>query len=54
MLVEVMKKFDIYLHQLTPNALVRLEIFIWAIKSKAWSSMLTSFAIFISFITKQR
>jgi hypothetical protein len=28
MLVEVLKKFDIFLHQLTPNALVSMEIFI--------------------------
>jgi hypothetical protein len=28
MVVEVLKKFNIYLHKLTPNALVILEIFI--------------------------
>jgi hypothetical protein len=28
MLVEVLKKFVIYLHRLTPNALVRMTIFI--------------------------
>lgn len=31
---EVHKKFDIYLHQLTPNALVRLGIFIWTVRSQ--------------------
>jgi hypothetical protein len=28
-LVVVLKRFNIYLHQLTPNAIVRLGIFIW-------------------------
>jgi hypothetical protein len=30
---EVLKKFEIYLHQLTPNAIVRLSIYIWALRS---------------------
>jgi hypothetical protein len=34
MLVEVLKKFGIFLHQLTPDALVKVEIFIWAIRSQ--------------------
>jgi hypothetical protein len=34
MLVEVLKKFDIYLHQQTPNALTRMGIFIWAMRSQ--------------------
>jgi hypothetical protein len=31
MIREVLKNFEIYLHQLTPNAFVRLSIFIWAL-----------------------
>ena len=31
MIGEVLKKFEIYLHQLTPNAIVRLNVFIWAL-----------------------
>jgi hypothetical protein len=31
MIGEVLKKFDIYLHQLTPNAIVRLSVYIWAL-----------------------
>ena len=27
----VLKNFEIYLHQLTPNAIVRLNVFIWAL-----------------------
>jgi hypothetical protein len=33
MIREVLKNFEIYLHQLTPNAIVRLSIFIWALRS---------------------
>jgi hypothetical protein len=34
MIAEVLKNFEIYLHQLTPNAIVRLNIFIWALRSQ--------------------
>jgi hypothetical protein len=33
MIGEVLKNFEIYLHQLTPNAIVRLSVFIWALRS---------------------
>jgi hypothetical protein len=33
MIGEVLKNFEIYLHQLTPNAIVRFNIFIWALRS---------------------
>jgi hypothetical protein len=31
MVGEVLKKFEIYLHQLIPNAIVRLSVYIWAL-----------------------
>jgi hypothetical protein len=31
---DVLKKFEIYLHQLTPNAIVRLSVYIWALRSQ--------------------
>jgi hypothetical protein len=31
MIGEVLKRFEIYLHQLTPNVIVRLSIYIWAL-----------------------
>jgi hypothetical protein len=34
MIGEVLDNFEIYLHQLTPNAIVRLNIFIWALRSQ--------------------
>jgi hypothetical protein len=37
MVGEVLKNFEIYLHQLTPNAIVRLSVFIWALRSQGMS-----------------
>jgi hypothetical protein len=34
---EVLKNFEIYLHQLTPNAIVRLSVYIWALRSHGMS-----------------
>jgi hypothetical protein len=34
MIGEVLDNFEIYLHQLTPNAIVRLSIFIWSLRSQ--------------------
>jgi hypothetical protein len=34
MLVEVFKRFEIYLHQLTPDALIKVGVFIWAVRSQ--------------------
>jgi hypothetical protein len=34
MIQEVLKNFEIYLHQLTPNAIVRLSVFFWALRSQ--------------------
>jgi hypothetical protein len=34
MLVEVLKIFKIYLHQLTPKALIKIGVFIWAMRSQ--------------------
>jgi hypothetical protein len=38
MIGEVLKKIEIYLHQLTPNAIVRLTIYIWALRSQGKSA----------------
>jgi hypothetical protein len=35
MIADVLKKFGIYFHQLTPNAIVRLSVYIWALRSQA-------------------
>jgi hypothetical protein len=38
MIGEVLKKFEIYLHQLAPNAIVRLSVYIWAFRSQGKSA----------------
>jgi hypothetical protein len=37
MIGEVLKFFEIYLHQLTPNTIVRLNVFIWALRRQGMS-----------------
>jgi hypothetical protein len=39
MIADVLENFEIYLHQLTPNAIVRLNVFIWALRSQEWSRL---------------
>jgi hypothetical protein len=34
MLVEVLRTFETYLHQLTPKALIKVGVFIWAMRSQ--------------------
>jgi hypothetical protein len=31
-LVEVLKTFEIFLHQITPKAIIRMGIFVWAVR----------------------
>jgi hypothetical protein len=33
-LVEVLKTFEIFLHQITPEAIIRMEVFVWAVRSQ--------------------
>jgi hypothetical protein len=40
---EVLKKFEIYLHKLTPNAIVRLNVYIWALQSQGKSANVEGF-----------
>jgi hypothetical protein len=42
-IADVLKKFGIYLHQLTPNAIVRLSVYIWALRSQAVEPFADSF-----------
>jgi hypothetical protein len=41
--VEVLKIFEIYLHQLTPEAIIRMNIFVWAMKSQGLEPNAKSF-----------
>jgi hypothetical protein len=40
---DVLQKFGIYFHQLTPNAIVRLSVYIWALRSQAVEPFADSF-----------
>jgi hypothetical protein len=37
--VEVLKIYQVYLHQITPEAIIRMGIFVWAMRTRAWSQM---------------
>ena len=39
--VEVLKIFEVYLHQLTPEAIIRLNIFVWAVRSQGLKCRIT-------------
>jgi hypothetical protein len=41
--VEVMKIYQVYLHQLTPEAIIRMGIFVWAVKSQGLEPNAKSF-----------
>jgi hypothetical protein len=41
--VEILKIFEIYLHQLTPEAIIRMNIFVWAVRSKGLEPNAKSF-----------
>jgi hypothetical protein len=41
--VEVLKIFQIYLHQITPEAIVRMGIFVWALRSQGLEPNAKSF-----------
>jgi hypothetical protein len=41
--VEILKIFEIYLHQLTPEAVMRMGIFVWAVRSQGLEPNAKSF-----------
>jgi hypothetical protein len=41
--MEVLKIFEIYLHQLTPEAIIRMGIFVWAVRSQGLEPNAKSF-----------
>jgi hypothetical protein len=43
MIAEVLEKFGIYLHKLTPNAIVRLSVYIWALRSQGVEPLADAF-----------
>jgi hypothetical protein len=43
MIADVLKNFEIYFHQLTPNIIVRLSVFIWALRSQGVEPLAEAF-----------
>jgi hypothetical protein len=43
MIADVLENFEIYLHQVTPNAIVRLSVYIWALRSQGVVSLAEAF-----------
>jgi hypothetical protein len=41
--VEVLKIYQVYLHQLTPEAIIRMGVFVWAVKSQSLEPSAKSF-----------
>jgi hypothetical protein len=41
--VEVLKIYQIFLHQITPEAIIRMGIFVWAVRSQGWEPSAKSF-----------
>jgi hypothetical protein len=54
MIADVLEKFGIYLHQLTPNAIVRLSVYIWALRSQGQNRLPKASAGHMSFIIRQK
>jgi hypothetical protein len=54
MIADVLKKFGIHFHQLTLNAIVRLSVYIWALRSQGWNRLPKVSAGCTSYITKPR
>jgi hypothetical protein len=42
-IVEILNIFEIYLHQLTPEAIIRMSIFVWAVRSQGLEPNAKSF-----------
>jgi hypothetical protein len=54
MIAGVLKKYGIYLHQLTPNAIVRLSVYIWPSKARGWNHSPKVSAEYTNCTTKPR
>jgi hypothetical protein len=46
--VEVLKIYQVYFHQITPEAIIRIGIFVWAVRSQGLEPNVKSFVIYMS------
>jgi hypothetical protein len=54
MIGEVLKNFEIYLHQLTPNAIVRLSVLYGLCEARVWMLMSKLFVGYMNCIIRRR
>ena len=43
MIAKILQRYEVYMHQLTPNAIVRLSVFIWVVRSQRGVAALPSY-----------
>jgi hypothetical protein len=53
-IAKVLQRYKVFMHQLTPNAMVLLSVFIWAVRSQGAVPTLMHFARFMTYITRRR
>jgi hypothetical protein len=54
MLVEVLKTFEVYLHQLTPEAIIKIGVYIWAMRSQGLEPNAKCFATCMNCFMRRR
>jgi hypothetical protein len=52
--VEVLKTFQIFLHQLTPEAILRMGVFVWAVRSQGIEPSANASAVCTNFCMRRR
>jgi hypothetical protein len=52
--VEVLKTYQIFLHQITPEAVIRMGIFVWAVRSQGLNQVQDVFAVCMNFRMRRR
>jgi hypothetical protein len=52
--VEVLKIYQIFLHQITPEAIMRMEIFVWAVRSQGLEPSVKCFCSMHDFYMRRR
>jgi hypothetical protein len=52
--VEVLKTYKIFLHQITPKAIIRMGIFVWAVRSQGLEPSTKCFCICTNYYMRQR
>jgi hypothetical protein len=52
--VEVLKIYQIFLHQITPEAIIRMGIFVWVVRVRGWSQARSASTVCTSFYMSRR